>query len=266
RLSSAFLWEQRPSLALSTLYAFLVSFFGEGSTLQVSELHLCCDVAGWDLSLADAGAFVIRARTRQSHILRAAAYDAEAAPVDGETEDYAAPSFQVTTDGRLCVAYDFSKTAPHACIVYDKTRELRRSRKDWMRAIWEQAGWDGTSRVIRVGFRYERECLREMGVEEAYAALDRVPGLWAYSSREWLRHTLPDHAQRNKARWSASPLWQAIQQAEFFDQREPAVRERKTAGDLRLICQMLAGCSTKAAALLTSDFPHGNAADFLTWF
>src|SRR5262249_45662271 len=127
-------------------------------------------------------------------------------------------------------------------------------------------GWDGASRVIRVEFRYERECLRELGVEEAYAALDQLPGLWAYSTREWLRHTLPDPTQRNKARWPASPLWYAIQQAEFFDQGEPAVRERKTRGELQLICQMLAGRSTKAAALLTNAFPHGNAADFLTWF
>src|SRR5262249_50828748 len=71
RLASAFLWEQGPGLALATLYAFLVGFFGESFALQVSELHLCCDIAGWDLSLADAGAFVSRARTRQSHVLRA---------------------------------------------------------------------------------------------------------------------------------------------------------------------------------------------------
>ena len=37
--------------------------------------------------------------------------------------------------------------------------------------------------------------------------------------------------------------------------------------DLQLICQMLAGCSTKAAALLTNALPpQANAADFLTWF
>ena len=43
------------------------------------------------------------------------------------------------------------------------------------------------------------------------------------------------------------------------------MRERRAAGDLRLICQMLAGCSTKAAALLANAFPQANAADFLTW-
>ena len=60
--------------------------------------------------------------------------------------------------------------------------------------------------MIRVEFQYEREYLREPGVEEAYASLDQLPGLRAYSTREWLRHTLPDPAQRNKGRWPASPL------------------------------------------------------------
>jgi hypothetical protein len=64
RLSSAFLWEQAPGLALAMFYAFLVAFFGEGLALQVSEAHLCCDVSGWDLSLADAHASRSRARHR----------------------------------------------------------------------------------------------------------------------------------------------------------------------------------------------------------
>jgi hypothetical protein len=33
------------------------------------------------------------------------------------------------------------------------------------------------------------------------------------------------------------------------------VRERKTTGDLRLICQMMAGCSSTAGALLAGTLP-----------
>jgi hypothetical protein len=66
-----------------------------------------------------------------------------------------------------------------------------------------------------------------------------------------LRHTTPS-SDRNQARWPTSPLWVQVQQARFFGDGVPAVRERKTAGDLLLICQMLAGCSTTASALLTN--------------
>jgi hypothetical protein len=54
-----------------------------------------------------------------------------------------------------------------------------------------------------------------MGVEEAYAFLDQIPSLWAYSSKQWLRHTI-HNGDSNRARWSISPLWQLVQQASFF--------------------------------------------------
>jgi hypothetical protein len=45
------------------------------------------------------------------------------------------------------------------------------------------------------------------------------------------------------------------------------VRERKTAGDLRLICRMLAGCSSTAGALLVGTLPSwDDGANFLSWF
>jgi hypothetical protein len=117
-----------------------------------------------------------------------------------------------------------------------------------------------------VEFRYKRECLREMGVEEAYAFLDQLPSLWAYSTKQWLRHTTPT-TDRNKARWPTSPLWEEVQQATFFGDGVPAVRQRKTAGDLLLICQMLAGCSTTASALLTNALPQSDdGTHFLIWF
>src|SRR5262249_39272032 len=71
---------------------------------------------------------------------------------------------------------------------------------------------------------------------------------------QWLRHTIPT-ADTNRGRWEASPFWRAIQEADFFGQGVPAVRERRRAGDLHLICQMLAGCSTRAAAYLSGQLP-----------
>jgi hypothetical protein len=54
RLSAAFLWEHEVGDALHLLYTFLVGFYGEGLTLQVSEVHLCADIARWELSLDNA--------------------------------------------------------------------------------------------------------------------------------------------------------------------------------------------------------------------
>src|SRR5258708_37616622 len=67
RLSSAFLWERSPDVALALLYAFLASFYGERFSLQVGEVHLCADLAGWELALDDAPAFLSRGHTRKTH-------------------------------------------------------------------------------------------------------------------------------------------------------------------------------------------------------
>jgi len=135
-----------------------------------------------------------------------------------------------------------------------------------MRAVWASRGWDGASRITRVEFRYKRECLKELGVEEPYAFLDQLPALWAYSTKVWLRHTVPT-ADPNRGRWPVSPAWALVQGAPFFGDGAPGVRARKTAGDVRLLCQMMAGCSSTASALLAARMPEDDdGSHFLRWF
>jgi hypothetical protein len=242
-------------------------------TLQVSEVHLCADIAGWEPTLEDARAFITRGHKRKLRIVQPGDEDEENAAGGEGTESgevealpFALASCEINQDGRRCTGYEFSKGATHSCCLYDKTKEITRSRKDWMKAVWLANGWDGQSRVIRVEFRYKRECLHELGVEEPYAFLDQLPGLWAYSTFQWLRHTHPT-GDTNRGRWPVSPFWQAIQSADFFANGVPAVRECKHTGNLTLICQMLAGCSTTAAAYLAGQLPDwDDGANFLTWF
>lgn len=260
RLSSAFLWEHAIGTALTLLYGFLAEFLQVAFTLQVSEVHLCVDLAGWELSLSEMPAFITRSRSKGLRL-----FPSEASTTDDES--FILPSdVRLQFAGRRLATLDFSKGAPHACCIYDKTAEIAVSRKDRMQTVWTNSGWDGEARVMRVEFRYKRECLREMKVEEAYAFLDQIPSLWAYSTKQWLRHTIPN-GDPNRARWPLSPLWQLIQQASFFCDGTPAVRERRRAGDLKLLCQMIAGCSTSAAAFLTQALPaQDDGTHFLIWF
>jgi hypothetical protein len=256
RLSSAYLWETGPEDALSALYGFLVDFYGLGFELQVSEAHLCADIAGWEPSLADAPAFITRGHRRKTHTAT------EGNPGDAEP----AGDVEVNFDGRRCTGYEFSKGAVHSCCIYDKTKEIMVSRKGWMQEVWTRNGWDGEARVTRVEFRYERECLKELGVEEPYAMLDQLAGMWAYSTMQWLRHTIPTQ-DTNRGRWQLSSFWQLIQSADFSGEPVPLVREKKRQHDLLLICQMLSGCSTTAAAYLAGQLPeHDDGTHFLIWF
>ena len=47
RLSSAFLWEHDIGTTLTLLYGFLAEFLQCPFVLQVSEVHLCIDIADW---------------------------------------------------------------------------------------------------------------------------------------------------------------------------------------------------------------------------
>jgi len=260
RLSSAFLWEHEVGTALTLLYGFLAEFLQVPFMLQVSEVHLCADMTGWELSLDEVSSFITRSRSKGLRLFPSDELLAD------DQEPFIAPSdLRVQFAGRRLATLDFSKGAPHACCLYDKTAEIAVSRKDWMQEVWTSNEWDGKSRVTRVEFRYKRECLREMKVEEAYAFLDQVPSLWAYSTKQWLRHTIPS-GDPNRARWPVSPPWKLVQQASFFCDGTPAVRERRRAGDLTLLCQMIAGCSTSAAAFLTQILPTGDdGTHFLIW-
>jgi len=266
RLASAFLWEHEIGAALTLLYGFLADFLQVPFTLQVSEVHLCVDVVGWELSLDDISAFITRSRSRGLRLGSEAADEELDASLETAGLFTAPTELRLQFAGRRLATLDFSKGAPHACCLYDKTAEIAVSRKDWMQAVWTTNGWDSESRVTRVEFRNKRECLREMKVEEAYTFLDQVPSLWAYSTKQWLRHTIPN-GDPNRARWPISSVWQLIQQASFFCDGTPAVRERRRAGDLTLLCQMIAGCSTSAAAFLTEVLPSGDdGTHFLIWF
>jgi hypothetical protein len=225
RLASVLLWERGADAAITLLYSFLVDLLGgEHFRLQVSEVHLCADSAGWEMTVEEAQAFITRGH---KHKVR------EAQSADERDVNEPAPSDQdvpagleINLYGRRCTGFEVSKGAAHACCLYDKTKELAKSHKDWMQAVWEQNGWDGEARVVRVEFRYKRECLRELGVECPYELFDQLAGMWAYSTAQWLRHTVPAD-DTNRGRWLTSPFWQVVQSAEFFGDPTPLVRERR---------------------------------------
>jgi Phage integrase family len=68
RFSSEFLWSRQcTGDALYKVHDFLMGIFGEAIHLQVSEIHLCADVMGYDFSQCDYEAlFVTRVRKNEA--------------------------------------------------------------------------------------------------------------------------------------------------------------------------------------------------------
>jgi hypothetical protein len=160
-------------------------------TPQVSEVHLCADIMGWQLTLADAQCFVSRGS------MQVTADDTPLYPV-------------VTSRGRHVKEFAFCKSAPHSADIYDKTLEVVAHHKQWFYDIWRENGWDGETVITRIEFRYERSCLHDMDIEDPYDLLERLDSLWQYSCRLWLRHTRPVKTVRPSL-WEASPVWSVVQ-------------------------------------------------------
>jgi len=155
RFSSEFLWSCKyTGDALYHVHTFLMAIFGEYIHLQVSEVHLCADMTGYDFSKADyEQAFVTRVRKNQ------AIYSTG---VDG-----------VSLDNPIVSTLMFSNHAsPISCAIYNKTREIQqKSMKTWFYDLWRTGAecpnggkWDGESDVWRVEFRFKRDFLHNRRV------------------------------------------------------------------------------------------------------
>jgi hypothetical protein len=123
--------------------------------------------------------------------------------------------------------------------MYDKSRELKQSGKEWFLDLWRSHGWsEEDGRVWRVEFSFKREALHELqqentsrevvfwGIEDAYELPERLPVLWANATGQvdggpdgvpdgWLRCVVPN-GDKNRSRWPTHPVWQLIQSA-FID-------------------------------------------------
>src|SRR2546430_8866201 len=170
RCSSEYLWScSTLEEAIVKVNLFLYEVFGCDMYLQVSEVHLCADMTGWDAGQVDyLREFVSRSRKRGGH---------EETDLDVRSYSY----------GLRRSGLDFSARGPMSCCIYDKTRELKKSGKIWFEDVWALGGWEDGQTVWRVEFRFKREALHELkaegcfhGGENAYDLPERLPVLLAY--------------------------------------------------------------------------------------
>ncbi len=169
RFSSQYLWSCPGVLdAMVSVQLFLDELFKDEMYLQVSSVDLCVDVAGWDDvdQLDRASNFIARSRKRGVH-------EESGWSGDLKSRDYAL--------GLQRTGFDFSRdskaSSALSCRIYDKSREIEKSGKDWFIDLWRTHGW----------------------LEE-----DLPDG--------WLRCVLPS-GDKNRSRWPTHPVWHLVQGA-----------------------------------------------------
>ena len=279
RLSSQYLWSCTGMLdALVWLDGFLREIFRQSMFLQPSEIHLCADVAGWpEIAALDRRKhFVSRSRKRGTHFEQ----DWEA---DLRVKDF---SYGLKETG-----FDFSKRGVLSCTIYDKTREMKQSGKEWFCDIWRLHGWDEDEdgSVWRVEFKFKRQALHELcqdgvfwGIEDVFALPDRLLLLWAYAAGHveigkddepdgWLRCVMPSD-DKNRARWPTHPAWKIVQAAFQEEMTRPAeirkiVRKRHEDHNIEKGLEAILGYASSLSSWVGNDLadPDADLSVFLHW-
>lgn len=271
RFSSEYLWSSQDdgkpdvAVAMVEVFTFLHDLFGLALYFQVSEVHLCADMIGWDVSSCEwQDTFLSRARRR---VDRAETVSAGSAAV-------------VVVSGRKLATLEFgSHGSPLSCVIYNKSLEIRQKSHDkiWFHDLWQRVQrvdgssvWDGETDVWRVEFRFKRESLHELkedgvfhGIENADDLPERLEALWTYAAGHagvvadglpdgWLRYTVPS-SDSNMARWPVHPAWVALQAA-FSSVPASAIgsliRQRIRQVNILQLVRQIGGCASTLSAWL----------------
>ncbi len=113
---------------------------------------------------------------------------------------------------------------PMGARLYDKTKELDKSRKDYLKPLWLSAGWDGDKSVWRLEYQYNRDVLKELGILTLDDLSEKADSMWKYAMESWLRLTIPSSTDDNQTRWPTHPLWHSLSQLDWGNPDQPSLK------------------------------------------
>jgi hypothetical protein len=94
--------------------------------------------------------------------------------------------------------------------LYDKTLEIKKSKKLWLHELWQAAGWQPEQKVWRLEFQIKREALKELGIRTVPELVARRHNLWQYLCEDFLRLAIPSDTDQTRSRWPNHALWDAV--------------------------------------------------------
>ncbi len=163
---------------LSPLIAQLGAVRGEA---RVSRVDLFADfIAYWDVQALEPEAWITYAKVKRKY-----------------------------HENNRASSWDFGMGGMVSARLYDKTLEIGKSQKDYLKGLWAAAGWKDET-VWRLEFELKRQVLKEMSVSSVPELVQNLPGLWKYGTEKWLRLALPDPRDSNQSRWPTHPVWSAL--------------------------------------------------------
>jgi hypothetical protein len=160
----------------------IISELGEANLPTVSRIDICADFqTNFNFDSIQRKAWVTRARDKDSY----SEYD------------------QLT-------GWVVGKGSAISMRLYDKIAEIVKSGKAFFLELWLRNGWDGDTPVWRLELQLKREVLSQLGVTDFEHVMRFLGGLWGYGFQTWLRLTVPQENDSNRARWPTHPIWEVL--------------------------------------------------------
>lgn len=195
KVSSAYLAHQRPEAIYREILG-IVGSFGSAESPCLSRVDIFVDFqSDWDMETF----------SRRAWVTRAGGFDTHAR--SGEFTGYS-----IGLGGNI------------SSRLYNKTQEIKKSRKSYFDVLWQRGGLDPLRPIWRQEFEIHREVLNELRILSFDHLLDRLGSIWAYATQTWLRLTIPQESDSNRARWPMHPLWQALSEVRWRLDDEPLIR------------------------------------------
>ena len=144
--------------------------------------------------------------------------------------------------------------------LYNKTKEILKSKKDYLIPLWKELGWNGIDDIWRLEFQIERKVLKELSTLNISTLLEHQKSLWNYASKDWLRLTIPNNNDSNQTRWPTHPLWVDLQNTPFSTNENitlKRVRQERVPSDDALFINGLGGITSFMARHAITDLDEG---------
>jgi hypothetical protein len=175
------LWHVNITTILELLEFDLDNIGGTIERVQPSRLDLCAD---FKVNPLPTYLFIQEHRVSRSHKNRPY--------LDGDT---------------LETYYCGSGTSPVQVRIYDKGKEIRKSKKQWFLPIW---GIDDPDGVWRVEFQLRRAFLHQYRINKLDDLWQKLESIWNYLTDEWFSLRLPDNEKTERR--TVHPWWKAVQE------------------------------------------------------
>lgn len=145
--------------------------------------------------------------------------------------------------------------------LYDKSLEILKSNKLYLRPLWAANGWRGdTETVWRMEFQTRREGLPDALKGSAADALPHLGAWWRYLATEWLRLAVPSESDDTRTRWPTHPVWAELAQVWDVPPDAPLmqrVSKERPPSDAAIFKSGLWGLSSFMAREGIADYSEG---------